>query len=217
MLNHYKLIQARKIHLITSHWSLEFFQVRGTPASGKTTLLNLLWAHINAEVPGAVVHNISTWPKGDNTLQRIPDYPNPTDVTYLLFDEAQDTYWDVSFWNVFLKGYASFDNYRVILFCSYGSAGMQPLNYRVGTPMHLNPEARVSLVPNSEVNGYLGFEAIGLLFSRTEFDEVVKREHEQALDHDLQDQIFWWTGGHAGAVAALLHITEALVSFSGSI
>jgi hypothetical protein len=107
--------------------------------------------------------------KEDNTLQRIPDYPNPTAETYLLFDEGQDTYWDVSFWNVFLKGYASFDNYRVILFCSYGSSGMQPLNYRIGAPLHLNPvEARVSLVPNSEANGHLRFGAMGLLFSRTE-------------------------------------------------
>jgi len=132
-------------------------------------------------------------------------------MTYLLFDEGQHTYRDVLLWNEFFKSYASFDNYRVIIFCSYGSAMIRPVNYDGGAPMNLHPRSRVSLVPNTELED--GFEPIGLLFSRTEFDEVVERKTEQALDRDLQDQIFWWTKGHAGAVTAILCITDIIVSF----
>lgn len=49
-------------------------------------------------------------------------YPRPSVITFLLFDEGQDSYQDELLWNKFLKGVHDrfYNNYRVILFCSYG-------------------------------------------------------------------------------------------------
>ena len=53
------------------------FQVRGTPRSGKTTLMKLLHAHILSQDPGAVVEVITGWEKesqteiGDPIVQRV--------------------------------------------------------------------------------------------------------------------------------------------------
>ena len=194
--------------------------MRGPPCSGKSALLNLLWARIRTENPQADIHNILVWPEplpdtdeSDVIMRltrRIPGYPNPSNITYLLFDNGQATYWDKYLWETFFKSVAGYDKYKVILFCSYGSAGVRPLDYDIGTPMDLSPRARVSLVPSGEQADEFG--SIGLLFTRGEFDEVIERERELALDQDLQDQIFRWTGGHAGAVSDVLRTILILVS-----
>ena len=61
------------------------------------------------------------------------------------------------------------------------------------------------------------FGSIGLLLSRSDFDEVVERAHEYGLDGSLKDLIFLWTGGHVGSVADILRITETAVIFSNFI
>ncbi|KAF7984925.1 hypothetical protein HWV62_9831 [Athelia sp. TMB] len=185
----------------------KFMQVRGPPASGKSTLLHLLWARIRAADPHADVHALAAWPAPlphtderdiiARLTRRIPGYPNPENTTYLLVDNGQDTYWDAPLWEVFFKSVAGYDNYRVVVFCSYGSAGVRPLEYATGRPMELSPRARVGLAPGDEHADEFG--AIGLLLTRGEFGEVVERETGLALERDLQERVFAWTGGHAGA------------------
>jgi len=106
--------------------------------------------------------------------QRVAGFPTPESMTYILFDNGQDTYWDKHLWEEFFKETTSPSNtkYRVIIFCSYGSAGIRPLEYNTGTPINLDPRARVSLVPNSEQNDEFG--PIGLLYTREEFNEVLR-------------------------------------------
>ena len=193
--------------------------MRGTPASGKTTLSSLLYAYIKAKEPQADVQFFTGWDDDGLTLterlkKNILGYLNFTTTTYLIFDNGEDTYWDTYLWETFFKSQQFTGAYQIILFCGYGSAGTQPLSYPNGTPLKLDPKARVSLICHDESADEFG--SIGLFLSRTEFDEVVQRAHEFSLhlDSSFKDLIFSWTGGHAGAVADILRMTKTAVSFS---
>jgi hypothetical protein len=123
-------------------------------------------------------------------------------VTYLLFDDAQDTYDDMFLWNNFFKPIES-SNYRAILFCSYGNPTGRPVDYPKGTPPILRPQARISLFPTET--------ACGLLLSQSEFDEVVQH-FPLVLVPELQTLLFFWSAGHVGAAIELLHLisTQAI-------
>ena len=138
-------------------------------------------------------------------------------MTYFLFDNGQDTYWDEYLWEDFFKDTSSPANsrFRVIIFCSYGSAGIRPLDYNIGTPLHLDFRARVSLAPNSEQKDEFG--QIGLLYTREEFNEVLGLTYEHELGEDLQDLICSLTDGHPGAVADVLRTISAGVNSPRSI
>ncbi|KAG8808282.1 hypothetical protein FRC18_005119 [Serendipita sp. 400] len=109
----------------------QLVQVRGTPASGKTTLMHLLHARIVNEDHNAKVYIYKHWPQ--NTMESIegeervrhylPGYPQFQGLkTYFLFDEGQTSYWDDDLWLAF-KDYIQSKQSKlvfVILFCSYG-------------------------------------------------------------------------------------------------
>ncbi|KAK2459548.1 hypothetical protein APHAL10511_008427 [Amanita phalloides] len=184
-----------------------FVQVRGTPGSGKTTLKTLFHDYILQKERNASVKAYNSWERLSGNLEAAlrrvdPAYPHPRVPTYLLFDEAQDTYDDVDLWNNFFKSVhdKAFDKYYVILFCSYGSPSSRIVDYdRGGTPLILHGSARVSLWPAEN--------PIGLFLSRTEFQEVVDRYHRRVkLDSDLLEYLFHLTGGHVGAIVGLLEI-----------
>ena len=134
--------------------------------------------------------------------------------TYILFDNAQDTYWDTALWESFFKDHQQRRNgYRIILFCSYGSATKRILDYDHGTPFLVRPRARVSLRRTTVA---AGCEPVGLLLNREEFDDVVDRSPVVLLGPDLQDFIFDSTDGHVGAVISMLEALSSLVSASDS-
>jgi hypothetical protein len=177
--------------------------------------MNLLHAHILKQNPDALVYTSSSWPRGppqtDSSLnERLlavdPEYPNPPSLTFLLFDEGQESYGDLLLWNSFFKGVGNgaYKQYRVILFCYYGSPGSRPLSYRLGAPLILGANARISLLP--------GKQSVGLLLNREEFTEVVSKFGGINLHNDLQDMMFNWTAGHVGAVVKLLDIMACQVS-----
>ena len=178
----------------------------------------MLHAHILEREPKANVFAINTWPinaeQSDRSLNsRLkcidPAYPRPTVLTFLLFDEGQDSYGDHVLWNVFLKGVhgGNYFNYRVILFCSYGSPSVRPVSYEMGKPPYLRDAARVSLWPTKA--------SIGLLLNLSEFNEVVARyKRKLNLHPDVLDLFFDLTGGHVGAVVELLYIVSQKVIIS---
>ena len=160
-----------------------------------------------AKEPQADVQFFTGWDDDSLTMtvwlkKNILNYPTST-TTYLIFDNREDTYWDTSLWETFFKSQQFTGAYQITLFCSYGSAGTQPLSYP-NAPLQLDPKARVSLTRDSESADEFG--SIGLLLSRTEFDEVVERAHEYGLDGSFKDLIFLWTGGHVDALADILRI-----------
>ena len=191
--------------------------------------MKLLKALITQQRPSSFVHVIESWNRDikqanlEPYLQELwPHYPSPPAVTYLLFDDAQDTYPDQLLWNSLFKDVEG-TNYQIVLFCSYGSPTGRPTQYlsnsddeqqdkettkrRIGTPLVFRESSQVSLHPKDD--------RIGLLLSRKEFDEVLDRRGEKlSLDEKLRDLLFNWTNGHAGAVSELLHIiTQKVGSF----
>jgi hypothetical protein len=135
---------------------------------------------------------------------KFPTYPNPTTITYLLFNDAQDTYEDEDLWNGFLKDIRGM-NWHVVLFCSYGSPEGHVVEHTRGTPLNLRNSARMSLRPQDEIPG--------LLLTRDEYNDVVRRlEDPVNLDQELHDLIFYWTEGHVGAVEDMFEMISHKVS-----
>jgi hypothetical protein len=66
-------------------------------------------------------------------------------------------------------------------------------------------------VPNSEQKDEFG--PIGLLYTREEFNEVLKLTCEHEFGKDLQDLIFSWADGHPGALAGVLRNISTGVGF----
>ena len=176
--------------------------------------MNLLHAHIRNQMPSAFVATQHSWKPmelGEKVEQRLcridPAFPRQS-ITFVLFDEGQDTYSDFLFWNAFIKevGNGVYPYYRVILFCSYGSPSSQPLEYDIGSPPGLRAAARISLRPVEGVSP-------GILLQWSEFLEVVSRSERPLTIHpDLLNLIFIWTVGHVGAVVELLRLISYLVS-----
>ncbi|KIL59210.1 hypothetical protein M378DRAFT_180929 [Amanita muscaria Koide BX008] len=203
---------ASSVPSFSSHWSPRRDTVRGTPGCGKTTLMKLLHAYILEHAPLALVYTQHSWPgpeeatqKNSSRRERLkevdPRFPRQDGITFLLFDEGQDTYEDHLLWNAFFKGVGDglHSHYCVILFCSYCNPSPRPVSYRIGTPVVLRDAARISLWPREG--------SIGILLTRSEFDEVVSRFHRPLRLHpDLLDMIFDWTVGHVGAVVELLRV-----------
>jgi hypothetical protein len=195
-----RLIQVQSTLSLFSSFN-HFFQVRGTPGSGKTTLRDLLHAYILLRHPNAVVEVITSWPKESGTSlrermhQRISTYPFvEPDNHYLLFDNAHGTYWDGVFWEDFLKDIVQRGlGPRVILFCGHGSPLSQPVDYDNGTPLRLLDCSRVSLRRYNCCN--LHHSPLGLLFSQEEFGEAVERFNDPdhnaiRLDEELREILF---------------------------
>ncbi len=186
--------------------------------------MNLLHAFILEQAPSAFVNTQHSWPAGGSGLslkERLrlvdPAYPRHQrdGIAYLLFDEGQETYEDQSLWNDFFKRVSDggYGLYHVILFCNYGSPSSRPVRHRIGTPLALRREARISLWPREGLEG-----SIGLLLNRSEFDEVVSRFGRPLNLHpDILDVIFDWTVGHVGAVIEMLHVISYQVSLPSEI
>ena len=194
--------------------------------------MKLLHSYILKHTPSTTfINTASTWPTGpagglespglpiqsDSALterlkQLDPFYPRPGpehSLAFLLFDEGQDSYKDHILWNNFFKGVSdgAYDRYRIIIFCSYGSPSSRPVPRHI-TPLALSNTARISLWPRAGLGA-----PVGILLTRSEFDEVVTRfERQLNLQPDLQDLIFDWTVGHAGAATSMLRVISYQVS-----
>jgi len=198
-------------------------QVRGTPGSGKTTLMELLHDRILHHDRAATVEVIKGWAKEDGTTiqdrihKRIKSYSAGSGKLFLLFDNAQTTYWDAPLWENFFKDVVQHGSGPLaILFCSYGSPSDRPVEYDEGTPLILPPGSRISLTPHDGPD-HSGFPPIGLLFSREEFEEAVDRFRGADgtrihVEQELRQILFDWTMGHAGAVGDLLVELSRMVS-----
>lgn len=136
-----KVVTSNLVHRLMSH---NILYVRGTPASGKTVLLNLLHQELLTQHPALRVVSIGSWPQSMNSFQSKKyieqllgmALSNPAVIppTVLLVDEAQSTKEDQYLWNTFLKLLVqpAPSNLRVAMFAAYGSAGNTP----VEIPLH---------------------------------------------------------------------------------
>lgn len=158
-----------------------------------------------------------SWPPQDTVhsdykawlRQLDPAFPKPNVITFILFDEGQDSYEDRPLWSGFLKDVHGrlYNDYRVILFCTYGNPSARPVDFKMDTSIVIRDEALalVSLQPRET--------SVGLLINRLEFDEVVARQQQKLHVHsDILDHDFEWTAGHIGAIARLLPMFSCQVS-----
>ena len=144
-------------------------QVRGTPASGKTTVMALV-ANKLLETYGhkLPIHVLYGWNEQRVSragwiayLQQVTGVRGdrwPRYQAYLLLDEAQQSYWDDELWAALFKSIqrdmgAPF----VVLFSSYGSPGRGYEGFygqkHIKTPMVFAPKQQISL--RSEIDDNL--------------------------------------------------------------
>ena len=99
----------------------EFLQVRGTPASGKSTLAKLLGQHIHVQEPDVHVIWVDLWDFGDvaqcggwSSYLKKRMHWIPANDTVFIFDEAQVSYKAADLWNGLFKGIQDYHNRRAI-------------------------------------------------------------------------------------------------------
>lgn len=193
--------------------------VRGTPASGKTTLAHLLESYyIKCGEPVVFLngwHNVS---KPTTHLIRECEANGysgidrhnllSTNIVFI-FDEAQQSYYDLDLWLGIIKTQSgAFAGPKICLFSSYGSPATGPTNYPLGsTPIHFGAEQRISITPSPFVEN-----GVCLFYSEQEFKDVVSRAcsiptRKFALDPAACEYLYSITGGHPGATTALLKFT----------
>jgi hypothetical protein len=213
-------------HTVAALWDrvqqVGVVHVRGTPASGKSTLSKLLGQYVRRQKPGLQVL-WSSWPiplsSGLDQSSQHYDILNcvfkrPAHTVWekiqalIIIDEAQASYAFVNVWNAFIKTITPSSGPKVVLFSSYGSPSEQPLGSDIPTPtpIYFRSDQRISIRRSSQNPD------LALLFSRTEFDDVVERvckhysQYGQAfhLSLELVDYLWEITNGHPAGVRAVL-------------
>lgn len=207
--------------------------VRGTPASGKTTLAHLLHKHYKDK--GIPSVTIPVWPKpsepddpksylntlvaachGDGFTHIDRSTIHESDIVFIL-DEGQMSYGDAGLWLGFVKTQnGSRWGPRICIFTSYGSPSGGPYDFANGSPLSfLEIGQRVSITaPPAEVS-----PGIGLFYSRDEFNDVVQRlsadpRRPLRLHIDAKDYVFELTSGHSGAVDGVIGMLEQVLQSS---
>jgi hypothetical protein len=205
--------------------------VKGTPACGKTTLMQLVANKLLAQSSGAIpIHIITGWDKRDVAggwnkylmqMTSIKGRDWPSSSAYLLFDEAQMSYWDTELWAAFFKEIIQDnipDNPCVMLFASFGSAGQYEEafsedSYHV-TPMTFNPSQVISMRADESLDQSLMDDnhpnGLGLLLDAEEASDVMERYinimNSPSLSKDLRDELFLISSGHIGCLTALMDV-----------
>jgi hypothetical protein len=175
-------------------------QVRGPPASGKTTLTKLLHHYILEQEPDARVTCVPSWSSETVLDQKggwrkwLAEAWDAKDRSVLIVDEAQTSFWDISFW-AYIKAISKNWPHRVITFASYGS------------------DPSVTTLHSPYLDQVVGLHAIdhgdrikaGLLLTEVEFREFVrKRFTNHCFDDQFLDGIYDLTDGHVGACEDVL-------------
>lgn len=202
--------------------------IRGTPATGKSTLAHLLARHVSILEPELEVYHLC-WPESFDHLsksapysyllndlaRRSQDCDDWMDIDGLLIiDEAQASYQYTSLWNDLIKFLEPGFSLRVVLFSSYGSASALVQEASTLTPLKLHSNQRVSLKRSAE------HPDLCLLLSHDEFHDFVYRRCQLYGDSqpfspstELIEHLFGMTQGHAAASACVLEIlSESTVS-----
>ncbi|KAL2832480.1 hypothetical protein BDW59DRAFT_169350 [Aspergillus cavernicola] len=200
-------------------------RVNGTPASGKTTLMNLTVNKLLEYYPATPIYRISGWERESvcnangwaahlEAQTGIHGHQLLTHRAYLLLDEAQESYWDGELWADLFKAVEPASQVHIILFMSYGSPtrgfnGFSQKKY-VKTPMIFSMDQQISLKPDENIE--FPWKPVGLLLDEDEVYEVVDRyvptfipDCRAILTQDLKQGFFLTSSGHVGLLTSLTH------------
>ncbi|BCR87943.1 ATP-binding protein [Aspergillus chevalieri] len=207
--------------------------VRGTPASGKTRLSELLrdyyhkegrkvslikeWETLNHMNPWhSLVKLVEKWNEETQDAPTMTSLQSEQDLswvltsnTVILVDEAQATYNDDALWNTIFKERLtpSVYKFKLCLFCSYGSPVTGP-DQTFFTPVRFSDQQRISLTPQSQEDS----PPIGLFYDKEEFKDVVSRlltfyyEERFNFNEGALEYIFALSNGHPGAVTSIVDV-----------
>ncbi|KAE9405580.1 hypothetical protein BT96DRAFT_329766 [Gymnopus androsaceus JB14] len=196
---------------------VNFIQLRGSPASGKTTLINLIQAEIESR--DVRVHRFDFWPKEEDLRHNLrrnleiiqSDAIEQEALTYVLIDEAQGTFNDTILWTKLFKRVADSHPghfFRIIIACSYGSA--------MPTAAPFDPEIAPALSDNMRINLRLNpsrltiqnTPPLGLLFDKDDVDDYISRGVRNRswpqIDHALRTLIVKWSLGYIALIETMM-------------
>ena len=182
--------------------------VRGTPASGKTTLSLLLHDHILCTRPDLQVfwkvwagRANSDWMACSNKVK-----------TVIIIDEAQASYDDFNFWANLVKPVAD-NRYgpMIALFSSYGSPVEGRPTGKI-VPMRFPIHQRMSIRPLTRDN-----IQFSIFFTRQEFEDLIRLTRSQSgvdgepfiLSTGCIEHLWHYSNGHPGGIMALLDVLKA--------
>ena len=152
-------------------------QVRGTPASGKSTLAELLGRYITKLEKNTNVLLLYHWPKIATNIGPTAYLVNhldwdPAEETVFIFDNAEMMYSDHGLWLGLFKSAHIHPRRRVIIFTSYGSPN-KCIHLDSGTPYDFCPMQRVNLRPVLHDDG---LPPVGLLLTWDDFNDLTCRQ-----------------------------------------
>lgn len=200
--------------------------IRGTPASGKTTIRKLTANALLDKFPNIPVHVVIGWDKEEVTANKGWDVHLkiitgtrgsdwPTKPAFLLFDEAQQSYWDKSLWSSVFKDISphseSTQRPSVIFFSSYGFPGRG--NHGFGEHKYFQTSPYFA---DQQMIGMRQEESsLHVLLSYEEAMDMINlkmRMVGKPISKDLMDCLYSVSEGHAGCLAALMSILGKRVS-----
>ncbi|BDD61460.1 hypothetical protein MAP00_006504 [Monascus purpureus] len=216
--------------LIARVKSFHIIRVNGTPASGKTTIMNLMVNKLFECDPATPIYVLSGW-KMESVcsangwaayLEKQTGIHGRCWLThrgYLFLDEAQQSFWDDELWADLFKAVEPASQVYIVLFMSYGSptrgfTGFEQEKY-VKTPMVFGAEQQISLRPDENVTW--PWRPVGLLLDADEANEVVERYAQTIipncrpiLTQDLKQEFFRSSNGHVGLITSLTHVLNGV-------
>ncbi|PYI23954.1 hypothetical protein BO99DRAFT_418681 [Aspergillus violaceofuscus CBS 115571] len=218
------ILRLERYHLI---------RINGTPASGKTTTMKLMANELLKRYPDTPLYILSGWPErqvraaggwvryfqqqlnicisGDE-LEAFP--------SFILLDEAQESYWDTDLWVQLFKSIEKTVSVHFVLFTCYGSGmvhGGGGQNLPTQTPMNFQLYQQISLRPEEGIYHHSGRKEVGLLLNEDEAYQVLDQyvpsnisNGADILTKELKRGLYLASGGHVGLLVSLVDALEQL-------
>lgn len=210
-------------------WTSNVIHIRGTPASGKTTLAGFLREHLvqNGETVVYIEMWRAAWTYKENLqtaarergLNICDDALSDANVIWII-DEGQASYADDTFWTHFVKKqHGRKSGAKLVFFTSYGSPTAGPSDWTVGSPLaYLGPPQRVSIT----VSWAPGSSNISLFLNRVELSDMVTRlcgdiRLPFKVTPDALQYLWEVTRGHPGAIYSIISVAALVCSLSSSV
>ncbi|KAJ7601276.1 hypothetical protein B0H17DRAFT_1123474 [Mycena rosella] len=179
---------------------VNFIQLRGSPASGKTILLHLIQQHLESE--GKIVERLDKpWPTDEMErrglhvwLRTLRDKALENSIeTVVLIDEGQASYGDFTLWNSYFKAWTGdiTCQFRILIACAWGSVTPHAMTSGWYPKIVLEEQQKIGLRPSPT-------SPFGLLFINPKW-------------RNLQSAIFELTAGYASVVVAILRAIGAKI------